>query len=582
MTQAPQTKVLAHPGMQILRENNLEDAFKLPTTHKTTAELQVATPKSTQVSIISEKRTVLHIANNKVSAELKEHGNVKDFIVGANHKKINEVQNNSHWNQNRETPKPLEEQSNRKAQYPVKGLDLDTVDIAREDVRNLRFPHTNPPWFKTMKPVRPEDYAKNCSEGSFPIQGSSFHTKSFCLVDDDHEYFGVYGNQVCYHRGTNNPKTRRRIKKHKTCECNRGWYGKYCSMPDVAFNGGYPYEHGIEIQRPPRRLMFAFPFNGEFAMMETAVMSLHKAVDAFLILESNYTAAGHPKERELLKKLQEGYLREFQYKIVYISLDFFPKAAYANGWVIDALLRNHIGEVAFGSILENVRDDDIIVSADADEVMTEEALMFLRLHYGYPEPFGFVMRHTVFGYFWQAPDGVTNSYGGSSVALLRGVLGGKLYDIRNAPKNVAKDGNFLRKFRRMTGVKVRPWLFGSKIHPAGWHCSWCFLPPGIRAKLISAHASDFPRWGTFTDKTNLPFITKLVRNGTWFDEKTHLKYIYDQFSEFYAPRYIKDNEKSFGYLLEHSVYMQMSQKYLKPTESKILNENMKDFVRTHR
>ena len=28
---------------------------------------------------------------------------------------------------------------------------------------------------------------------------------------------------------------------------------------------------------------------------------------------------------------------------------------------------------------------------------------------------------------------------------------------------------------------------------AGWHCSWCFPPAGIKAKLEAAHWSDLPR-----------------------------------------------------------------------------------------
>ena len=35
---------------------------------------------------------------------------------------------------------------------------------------------------------------------------------------------------------------------------------------------------------------------------------------------------------------------------------------------------------------------------------------------------------------------------------------------------------------------------------AGWHCSWCFQPQGIRAKLLDAPNSDFPRFG---DVSNL-------------------------------------------------------------------------------
>ncbi len=38
------------------------------------------------------------------------------------------------------------------------------------------------------------------------------------------------------------------------------------------------------------------------------------------------------------------------------------------------------------------------------------------------------------------------------------------------------------------------WSFGSPELPVGWHCSWCFSPEGVRVKLLSAHASDTPRY----------------------------------------------------------------------------------------
>ena len=38
---------------------------------------------------------------------------------------------------------------------------------------------------------------------------------------------------------------------------------------------------------------------------------------------------------------------------------------------------------------------------------------------------------------------------------------------------------------------------------AGWHCSWCFKPQGIRAKLLDAPNSDFPRFGDVIFNTYL-------------------------------------------------------------------------------
>ena len=438
-------------------------------------------------------------------------------------------------------------------------VDLGVIEVKKEDlIKALKPAKATPPAIKTIRPIFPDAY--NCTKGSIPYVGTSFRTEKYCLLDDQREYFKMFENLRCYLFGTDLPKTERRFRQHKDCSCKDGWHGMHCSMPEIVFKGGYPYQYGVDIVRPLRRIIYGFPFHGEFDMLETRLHTVGDAVDVYLILESNYTAAGKPKERALLKKLKEGYLKEFQHKIVYVSLDYFPKAGYANGWAIDGLLRNQIGYVGLERVLENVRDRDLFILSDADEIILPEAFMFLKLHFGYPEPFGFILRHSVFGYFWQAEDKTIAIYGGCSIAFLRDVLGGKVYDIRSAPRNTARVAwATIDKFKRRSGVRVKSWEFGGKALPVGWHCSWCFLPAGIQNKLLSAHAADFPRWGTFPEKTTLPFIRDLVKMGLWFDEKTRL-HRFNQSEPYYAPDYIRNRPKAFAHLLNLKGYMDLAGK----------------------
>ena len=48
---------------------------------------------------------------------------------------------------------------------------------------------------------------------------------------------------------------------------------------------------------------------------------------------------------------------------------------------------------------------------------------------------------------------------------------------------------------------------------AGWHCSWCFKPQGIRAKLLDAPNSDFPRFGDDRARTDVAYIRRLIKHG---------------------------------------------------------------------
>ena len=61
------------------------------------------------------------------------------------------------------------------------------------------------------------------------------------------------------------------------------------------------------------------------------------------------------------------------------------------------------------------------------------------------------------------------------------------------------------------------WILGNSPHYAGFHCSWCFPPAGIRDKLASAQAEDKPRWGDYPDKMELGYLQSLIKTGQWFD-----------------------------------------------------------------
>ncbi len=50
--------------------------------------------------------------------------------------------------------------------------------------------------------------------------------------------------------------------------------------------------------------------------------------------------------------------------------------------------------------MHGLRDDDLFVLSDADELPSPESLLFLRLYDGYTEPVRFGFRWNVFGFFW--------------------------------------------------------------------------------------------------------------------------------------------------------------------------------------
>ena len=70
---------------------------------------------------------------------------------------------------------------------------------------------------------------------------------------------------------------------------------------------------------------------------------------------------------------------------------------------------------------------------------------------------------------------------------------------------------------------------------------------------MSAQADDKPRWGDYPEKTNLTYISGLIRNGGWFDG-SH-PFIFngnkaDGSDKFYAPQFMLENYERYKYLLQ--------------------------------
>jgi len=74
---------------------------------------------------------------------------------------------------------------------------------------------------------------------------------------------------------------------------------------------------------------------------------LGDVVDVFVIGESNRTTSGEANELLLLPKMRnEGFLKEYHHKIVYVMIPStdFPKDPSGGGWISDAFIRNYLGQ----------------------------------------------------------------------------------------------------------------------------------------------------------------------------------------------------------------------------------------------
>ncbi len=325
------------------------------------------------------------------------------------------------------------------------------------------------------------------------------------------------------------------------CHCKAGWVGRSCSVTSAAAQSGInAYLEGIHMRTNPRRVINALKFNMEFDLLEVRLHELYDVVDAFVVYESNYTTYGNAKRLRLLDRLLGGYLSQFHHKLVYIFDGSFPLSYRQKSWLPDDNSRKYLGQEGMRH-LDAVQPDDIYIYTDADEVPSRDAILFLKMNDGYPEPFGLSLQWTIYGFFWHKSK-PSNVYAGCTCAMFRQVFLHQAQNLRSGNNLHDMQSGILKHYAR-SGAKLHKWYLGK----AGWHCSWCLSVENLAVKLVSAVNEDFPRWGDYPEKLKPEYLRNLVRNGLWFDgSKVGERHPTDLFS---APKYVLQHQERLGYLI---------------------------------
>ena len=380
-------------------------------------------------------------------------------------------------------------------------------------------------------------------------------------MDTVQNYFTTLNvENICYTNGTNIEYSRLQNK----CVCNEYYYGQDCGVPSYIWKTGHNAKllpKIIRRRKNPRRVIYGFPVNHEFDLFETRMAMQADAVDAFVVHESNYTNSGKSKPLHFLHKLQdENWLREYHNKIIYIFQDTFPPGGLTDGRIADAYMRRNLGQTAFRKRLKGFKDDDLFVYNDGDELIRPEILMFLKLYEGFSDPVGFKYRWSIFGFFWTVrPKSKFYKYHDFESAAMTVGFFKDFYDydaslIRGSAFQDNNDHNKkLKNIYKDHGKRID--LFHCS-DDAGWHCSYCFKPDGIRKKLLDAPLSDWPRWGDDPQKTKINYIENLIKDGKNFDG-TLLRGSSDDMLTpekdlDFAPKYMLDHIQKYEYLLVNS------------------------------
>ena len=74
-------------------------------------------------------------------------------------------------------------------------------------------------------------------------------------------------------------------------------------------------------------------------------MAMHfDVVDVFLVQESNFTNSGEERSLELMKKLEAGWLKEYDEKLIYLLRTEIPPGGFEDGKKADADMRRQLSK----------------------------------------------------------------------------------------------------------------------------------------------------------------------------------------------------------------------------------------------
>jgi beta-1,4-mannosyl-glycoprotein beta-1,4-N-acetylglucosaminyltransferase len=121
-----------------------------------------------------------------------------------------------------------------------------------------------------------------------------------------------------------------------------------------------------------------FQFFNEFDILEIRLEELYPIVDKFVICESTLTHNNKPNELKLKSKLDR--YSKYLDKIIYIVYDQFPDDI--GYWTLESNQRKYLIN---GIDMENLKDNDIIMISDADEIPKRSYLKRLINNFNYNE-----------------------------------------------------------------------------------------------------------------------------------------------------------------------------------------------------
>ncbi|XP_011314642.1 beta-1,4-mannosyl-glycoprotein 4-beta-N-acetylglucosaminyltransferase [Fopius arisanus] len=381
----------------------------------------------------------------------------------------------------------------------------------------------NPVSFVRMEPAYiPQKFENRTSKPSISHPAYQIITSELKLKDTKTSSFFITQNTTrCWKEGIIFNKSHTFSNK---CHCQSGWHGPDCGQPEVVWRAIMASKQNIRLKprKTSRRLIYTFSVQDyNSAIAEVIVEELHHVVDLFVICD--FSGA----EDNLQHKLNKGLLSNHQHKMLYIN------AAHKSRKPLRVISKYVWDKII--NVVKNMKEDDIYVMSGPEQILNWRALMFLKVYDGWPQPIGFRLRWSVFGFFWQHPSKTIITVGACTV--------GCIY------QSYRTNSIFLQRELGETNERdVLGLVIGDLNHYGGWYCNYCETPANI---MIALKKDGKPKEAKYAKNMDVLFVEDLIGTGVWFDDKMSLIRAYKTKESYFAPETVIDNSFKFDWLVDN-------------------------------
>ena len=267
----------------------------------------------------------------------------------------------------------------------------------------------------------------------------------------------------------------------------------------------------------PRKIYDCFLFNDETDMLEIRIQELRDVVDLFVIVETRRTFTGKLK-RLVFQDVSEKYA-PFVNQIKHVIVDDFPENKDNDPWKTERYLRDAL--FLKGLPHSKLRDGDILVVSDVDEIIRPEILRALKYCEG---------------------------FNGTKVQFVTTLFYYSFSNKINSLKWGHPDATMYHSNESLVSAEVlrTPSESSTIFSDAGWHCSYCFRSlSSFRNKLGSFSHTEYGNNQKYYNKSH---IINVVRNGLDIFERDYVRSTFIEALD--VPSFVLANMDRYAFILD--------------------------------